>query len=177
MTIGKAISRITCNDDGGPGELRRGVSNAVLSGGIIQRSPEQGPFTHVLFNKGALTKTFDEHITVSGVNLQVNGVDVRRWHVYGLHGQVAFFHVKGPHIDHSRCLDLGRAQYAIHIRTFEDIIIDDVQIRGNKDGAHLGRGKLATRVERISAEVCRLLQGKANVDAWGPLASGFSGTA
>jgi hypothetical protein len=32
-------------------------------------------------------------------------------------------------------------QYGIHLCTFEDLIIDDVIIKGEKDGVHLGRGK------------------------------------
>lgn len=122
-------------------------SNTTLSFGanvFIVKSPEQGPFTHVLLNKGALTRTWDQHITVSGLNLIVNGVDVRKWQVYGLHGQVAFFYVKDLRINRFRCLDLGRAQYGIHICTFEDITVEDVQIKGDKDGVHLGRGKRFT---------------------------------
>jgi hypothetical protein len=43
---------------------------------FLKKAPEQGPFTHVLLNKGALTKTYDEHITVSG--LQINHREWRR---------------------------------------------------------------------------------------------------
>jgi len=98
----------------------------------------------VLLNKGALTKTYDEHITVSGLHLIVDGVDVRKWLVYGLHGQIAFFYVKDLRIERFRCLDGGRAQYVIHVCTFEDIIIDDIRIQGAKDGVHLGRGRRFT---------------------------------
>jgi hypothetical protein len=41
-------------------------------------------------------------------------------------------------------MDLGKAQYGIHVCTFEDIVIDDVIIKGDKDGVHLGRGKRFT---------------------------------
>ena len=41
-------------------------------------------------------------------------------------------------------MDLGRAQYAIHVCTFEDVLINDVIIKGDKDGVHLGRGKRFT---------------------------------
>ena len=60
---------------------------------------------------------------------------------YGLHGQLAFFYVKDVRITHFQCLDLGRAQYAIHVCTFEDLLVDDVVVKGQKDGVHLGRGK------------------------------------
>jgi len=114
------------------------------NGVFLKKVAELGDFTHVLLNKGALTKTWDEHITIEGLQIMVNGVDVRKYHVYGLHGQLAFFYVKDLRIEHFRCLDVGRAQYGIQVCTFEDLLINDVIIKGNKDGVHLGRGKRFT---------------------------------
>ena len=111
---------------------------------FVKKVDEKGPFTHVLVNKGALTRTWDEHISVTGLHVIVNGVDIRKWLVYGLHGQLAFFYVKDLRIEKFRCLDLGRVQYGIHICTFEDIVVDDVIIKGDKDGVHLGPGKRFT---------------------------------
>ncbi len=119
-------------------------SNTTLHFGdnvFLKKVPEQEPFTHVLLNKGALTKTWDRHITVFGLQLIVNGVDVRNWKVYGLHGQVAFFYIRDLRVENFRCFDLGKAQYGIHVCTFEDITIDGLHIEGAKDGVHLGRGK------------------------------------
>jgi hypothetical protein len=111
---------------------------------FLKKVAERSPFTHVFLNKGGLTKSWDRHITISGLNLIVNGVDVRNWQVYGLHGQLAFFYVKDLRIDRFHCLDGGRLQYVIHVCTFEDIIIEDFRIEGEKDGVHLGRGKRFT---------------------------------
>ena len=108
---------------------------------FLRKVAEQGTFTHVLLNKGALTRTYDEHIAVSGLQLIVNGVDVRNWQVYGLHGQIAFFYVRDLRIERFRCLDGGPLQFVIHVCTFEDLTIDDIHIQGLKDGVHLGRGK------------------------------------
>ncbi len=113
-------------------------------GVFVQKVNEVGAFTHVLLNKGAPARRFDEQITIEGLQIVVNGVDVREYEVYGLHGQLAFFYVRDLRIERFRCLDLGRLQYAIHVCTFEDIIIDDVVIKGRKDGVHLGRGKRFT---------------------------------
>lgn len=128
------------------GTVYIGSNTSLIFGNnvFVKKVAEQGPFTHVLLNKGALTKTWDHHIRISGLQLIVNGIDVRKWKVYGLHGQIAFFYVKDLQIDHFRCLDLGRAQYAIHVCTFEDLLIDNVVIEGDKDGIHLGRGKRFT---------------------------------
>lgn len=56
----------------------------------IKKDASNGKFTHVFLNKGALTKTYNEHISIEGLNLIVNGVDQQRKEVYGLRGQVAF---------------------------------------------------------------------------------------
>ena len=123
-------------------------SNTTLqfgNGVFLTKVNEVGAFSHVLLNKGAITKKYDEHISVIGLNIIVNGVDVRVFkEAYGLHGQLAFFYVKDLNIHQFRCLDLGKAQYGIQVCTFEDLIIDDVVIKGMKDGVHLGRGKRFT---------------------------------
>jgi hypothetical protein len=108
---------------------------------FIKKVEEQGPFCHVILNKGALTKTYDEHIIIENLHIIVNGVDNRKFEVFGLHGQIAFFYIKDLKIDGFRCMDLGKAQYGIHVCTFEDIIINNFIIKGDKDGVHLGRGK------------------------------------
>lgn len=108
---------------------------------FVQKEDEEGPFCHVILNKGALTKTYDEHITIENLQLVVNGMDIRKYEVFGLHGQLAMFYVKDVKIERFRCLDLGAMQYGIHVCTFEDLIIHDVIIKGDKDGVHLGRGK------------------------------------
>lgn len=123
-------------------------SNTTLkfgNGVFLKKVNEVGEFSHVILNKGALTKTYDENIVVEGLNIMVNGVDVRKFkEAYGLHGQLAFFYVKDLRVERFRCLDLGKWQYGIQICTFEDIIVNDVIIKGEKDGVHLGRGKRFT---------------------------------
>lgn len=108
---------------------------------FLRKVDEMGSFSHVFLNEGALTKTFDNNITIDGLNIIVNDVDKIMTEVYGLRGQIAFFYIKDLKITRFRCLDLGKAQFCIHICTFEDIIIDDAIIKGKKDGIHLGRGK------------------------------------
>ena len=115
------------------------------NGVFLKKVAEQGLFSHVLLNKGAITRTYDEGITVAGLQIIVNGVDARMFkEAYGLHGQLAFFYVKDLVIRHFRCLDLGRVQYGIQVCTFEDLLIDDVMIKGLKDGVHLGCGRRFT---------------------------------
>ena len=122
-------------------------SNTTLDFGdnvLIKKVNEKGTFTHVILNKGALTKKYDEHISIKGLNIIVNGQDKPFSDVYGLRGQLAFFYAKDVKIEHFRCNDLTKMQFGIHVCTFEDLIIDDVIIKGEKDGVHLGRGKRFT---------------------------------
>jgi hypothetical protein len=101
-----------------------------------------GPFSHVLINRGARTRTWDRDIRVDGLHVVVNGMDVRTFaDAFGLHGQLAFFYARDVRVTRFRCMDLGRWQYGIHVCTFEDLAIEDVWIEGMKDGVHLGRGR------------------------------------
>ncbi|MFZ9682858.1 MAG: hypothetical protein ACO3DQ_06615 [Cephaloticoccus sp.] len=110
-------------------------------GVVIQKTDEAGPFTYVFLNQGARTKTTDEHIVLEGLHLQVNGQDIPQWVIPGLRGQVAFFHVRDVVIRRFRCYDMGPKQFCIHVCTFEDLVVEDVIIHGNKDGVHLGCGR------------------------------------
>lgn len=111
---------------------------------LLQKVNEGGAFSHVFLNKGALTKTYDEQIEIEGLNLAVNGIDTTKSAIFGLRGQVAFFYVKDLRIHRFRCMDLGKAQFCIQVCSFEDAIIDDVVIKGDKDGVHFGWGKRFT---------------------------------
>lgn len=122
-------------------------SNTTLkfgNGVSLKKVDAEGPFTHVILNKGALSKTFDQNIVIEGLHIIVNGMDKAMTEVYGLRGQLAFFYIKDLRIERFRCYDLDKMQFAVHICTFEDIIINDVIIEGDKDGVHLGRGNRFT---------------------------------
>ena len=116
------------------------TSIGFAKGVILQKVDEKGLFSHVLLNKGALTRTWDEHIAVKGLHVSVNGVVKRYNEVFGLRGQLAFFYVKDLRIEGFRCYDIEGVQFSIHVCTFEDLLIDDTILEGDKDGIHLGRG-------------------------------------
>ena len=75
---------------------------------FLKKVDEQGSFSHVIVNKGALTKTYDEHISVEGLNIIVNGMDVRTFReAYGLHGQLAFDNIRVLHDQPTEFLSIG----------------------------------------------------------------------
>ena len=122
-------------------------SNTTLefgNGVVLQKVDEVGKFSHVILNKGALTRTYDEHIVIKGLEVNVNGVDLAFKEVFGLRGQIAFFYVKDLKIEGFRCYDIMTAQFGVHVCTFEDLVIDNTILKGKKDGIHLGRGNRFT---------------------------------
>jgi hypothetical protein len=123
-------------------------SNTTLIFGnnvFLKKVAENGPFSHVLINKGAANRTWDSHILVKGLHLIVNKVDISEFkEAFGLNGQISFFYAKDVSIEGFRCFDLGKEQFAVQICTFEDVVISDLIIKGLQDGVHLGRGKRFT---------------------------------
>ncbi len=111
------------------------------NGVVIQKSAENGSFCHVFLNKGALTRTYNHNITITGLNLDANGVDKAMDEIYGLRGHVSFFYVRDLKIERFRATGFDKAQFCLHICTFEDLLIDDAILKGKKDGIHLGKGK------------------------------------
>lgn len=114
------------------------------SGVFLKKVDEQGPFAQVLINRGALTKTYDENIAVEGLHIVVNGIDNCSDLVLGLRGLAGFSYVKELRIKGFRCYDLTGCQYGMQITRFEDVIVEDVIIKGHKDGIHFGPGKRFT---------------------------------
>jgi hypothetical protein len=111
------------------------------AGVVLEKSNENGRFTHVFLNKGAMSRTYNQNITIAGLDLRVNGVDRPFDSIYGLRGHVAFFYIKDLKIERLRISGLVNGQFALHICTFEDLLINDAIIKGKKDGIHLGPGK------------------------------------
>ncbi len=72
----------------------------------IRKVAPDGPFTHVLLNRGAMSRTCDRAITVDGLRLIVNSVDHCAHEIFGLRGQLAFFHVRDLRVTGFRCYDL-----------------------------------------------------------------------
>ncbi len=120
-------------------------TSLVFGKGVsLKKVNEQGPFAQVLINKGALTRTYDASIAVEGLHIIVNGVDNCSDLVLGLRGLLGFSYVKDLRITGYRCSDLTGCQYGMQISRFEDVIIEDVIIKGQKDGIHFGPGRRFT---------------------------------
>lgn len=114
------------------------------NGVFLKKVNEQRRFAQVFINKGALSKTYNKHITIEGLHVIVNGVDNCSDLILGLRGVLGFSYVKDLKLKCFRCYDLTGCQFCIQISRFEDVIIEDVIIKGQKDGIHFGPGKRFT---------------------------------
>ena len=120
-------------------------TSIIFGNGVsLKKVNEQGSFAQLFINQGALTKIHDEHISLEGLHVIVNGVDNCSDLVLGLRGVIGFLYVKDLKIEGLRCYDLTGCQYCLHISRFEDVMIKDVIIKGQKDGIHFGPGKRFT---------------------------------
>ncbi|MFV0468778.1 MAG: hypothetical protein ACK5MK_07625 [Dysgonomonas sp.] len=96
---------------------------------------------YVFINRGAYTRTYDENIEINGLNLICNKLDDRGGTIQGIQGQIAFFYIKNLTIKNFNCTDLLLYRFCLQICEFENILIDNARIEGDKDGIHLGVGK------------------------------------
>lgn len=114
----------------------------ICSDGVVLK--KEKPYVHVLLNRGALSGQWDENIEIDGLQIAVNeksaglGPDDP---LFGLRGQLAFYRVRNLEIRDFRCLDVFAGQYAVQICVFENLVIDGFEIRGEKDGIHIGAGR------------------------------------
>ena len=121
-------------------------SDISFGEGVILRREKSADGSYarfVLLNRGALTRTVDENITIDGLTLECNGLergeDIPR--IVGLNGQIDFFYVRNLALRNLSIPDLPAHYFAVHISNFENVLIENVDIRGMKDALHFGPGK------------------------------------
>lgn len=97
----------------------------------VASAVEPTGFAHLILNRGALQRVWDENITIEGLSLIVNRVDNRAGPVIGLRGQLALFHVRNATIRRFSCLDLlGGYQFGLQVCSFVGLHIEDVTAAG-----------------------------------------------
>lgn len=117
-------------------------THLILGKGVVFKRSASSAGSFFLTNEGAFTGKQDSDITIEGLNLITNGVEARHnAAVYGLTGEISLFRVKHLRIFDFTCMDLPKLSYGLHICTFEDIVLERLQIEGRKDAVHLGTGK------------------------------------
>ena len=111
------------------------------AGTFLRRVPTGDGDGCLILNKGALTRTYDRDISICGMRLICNGVDITKQNVVGMNCHIGLFYTKHTVINDFECFDLGRRGFCIQICTFEDSRVENVHIEGMKDAVHYGPGK------------------------------------
>ena len=132
-----------------PGEYRLNArvyvdsdTKLVFGPGVVLS--KTGRYDFVLVNRGALTRTWNENISIDGLTIRVNGVDVcpsPNQPLYGLRGHLTMYFVKNLTVTHFRCTDVAKTQFCLHFCQFDNLVLDTFEIRGGKDGVHVGAGR------------------------------------
>jgi len=142
--------------------LHDGTHLIFDEGVVFKRIPEEvnGYF---MINDGAFSGKINKSITVEGLTLSVNGVEslagtcvptlntlkengtheiVKHQDkvILGLRGQASFMYVKDLTVKNYTLLDLADWDYGIQISDFENVLLENIHIEGNKDGVHFGPG-------------------------------------
>lgn len=118
----------------------------IFADGIILnkcKNRNGGLMSHMFINRHAFDRTYDENISIKGLNIQMNGLDNGNdiGRIQGLSGTVSFFYIKNLVIKDFKSVGGGPYDFVIHICTFDSVTIEDVYIEGRKDAIHFGRGK------------------------------------
>lgn len=116
-------------------------TDLIIGDGVILQKDEV--YLAVFVNRGALTHTTNYNITIRGLTISVNGNETtidKTNPLYGNLGHVSFNCVENLRLYNTRILDIGITQWGVQVCSFFNLIIDDYEMRGNKDGIHLGRG-------------------------------------
>lgn len=117
-------------------------THLIFGAGVFLKRSKTSVGSFAIANRGAFTGEADTDIIIEGLHLITGGVEARtNAAVYGLTGQLSFFHINHLRITDFVCLDLPRLSFGIHVCTFEDLVIERVRIEGRKDAVHLGKGK------------------------------------
>ncbi len=110
-------------------------------GTSLVRVPSEEGDDAVILNRGAFTRVYDENITIKGLRLVCNGVDITRREIVGMNAQIGLFYTKHTVVEDFVCFDLPARGFCIQVCTFEDSRIENVHIEGMKDAVHYGPGR------------------------------------
>ncbi len=88
-------------------------------------------------NYGAWKHTVDSNIVITGLHIKTNGLALSAPlgdSLYAVRGELAFFNAKNITIRDYRVLDLGTVHWGVFFGTGKNFIIENFEIRGDKDG-------------------------------------------
>ena len=119
----------------------------IFEDGVTIRRQESrtGKNGNAFINKGAFSHTRNYNIKLIGLKLICNDVESEGFGItsryVGLRAQVAFIYITNLEVRNYECTGLLAKDMGIQLGAFENVLLEDLYITGNKDGIHLGWGK------------------------------------
>jgi len=118
-------------------------------GVYLLRMPSVEGFNRYFFaNKGIFNRIVNEDISIEGLRFNANRVahtdptlENDNGNILGVRGHLAFIFVKDLILRDIVIPDLCPSDYGIQISNFENVLVENVRIEGDKDGVHFGPGK------------------------------------
>ncbi len=110
-------------------------------GAVLQK---QAAYVHVLANRGLESWAWNTNVVVEGATIDVNQFSSghnENSPMFGNRGQVAFCRIRDLTVRKLTLLGLVGAQYGFQLAAFENVILDEFEIRGKKDGVHINTGR------------------------------------
>ncbi len=115
---------------------------------IVRMPSVEGFNRYFISNKGIFEGKVNEDISITGLYLNANGVahtdptlQKDNGNILGARGHLMFSYVKDLTIKDIVIPDLCPADYGIQIANFENVLVENIRIEGDKDGIHFGPGK------------------------------------
>lgn len=121
--------------------LQIGSNTSLLFGNQVYCKRADDDTKSFLINKGAFTQEYNDNIVIDGLYLICDG-HYGSWQgtIHGLRGALSFYYVKNLVLNNIRCDDVAGHTYFIHLAKWENVIINNPHIAGNKDAIHVSTG-------------------------------------
>lgn len=125
-----------------------------LSGTKIEKV---GSIDFAFANRGILTRTRNYNITLDGIDIRTVGFETIdenfASYKFGMRGHLTFWKVDNLTIRNFTCLEFETAQWPIQVASFNNLLIENFHLQGEKDGIHLG-GKSKKAIIRNGITKC-----------------------
>ena len=116
-------------------------------GVTLRRVPcKNGDNGNAFVNRGAFTGIPDHNIRIKGLTLLVNGTECLPAQnggtktVIGLRAHISFLYIKDLVLSDVTVPDLCKIDYAISVCEFQNALVENCRLEGDKDGVHFGPG-------------------------------------
>ncbi len=121
--------------------LKIGSNTTLIFGNQVYCKRADDDYKSLLINKGAFTKEYNDNIVIDGLYVICDG-HYGTWQgtIHGLRGVISLYYVQNIKLRNIRCDDVAGHSYFIHLAKWENVLIENIHVAGNKDAIHVSTG-------------------------------------